>query len=207
MASSTIKKRLLDPGFIILLGVNLYSVYFYYYHPDRFTTIIWLYWSQSVCLGFFNALDIATLKNYDISIFKRADNVTVSNASMKNFTAVFFLIHFGFFHFVYLFFLIGIKKTGPFDWYFYQITLSIFLIGQVFNFIPHKIAQRKNDIPVNVNTMFFIPYLRVVPMHLCILLPAFFHFSNLMVFIILKVIFDALMYMSTRPGYIYNHAK
>ncbi|MFI5195847.1 MAG: hypothetical protein ACHQD8_02040, partial [Chitinophagales bacterium] len=47
---------------------------------------------------------------------------------------------------------------------------------------------------------FMTPYIRILPMHLTILIPAFFHVSNLGVFLILKSIADVLMYIVTKPG-------
>jgi len=41
-----------------------------------------------------------------------------------------------------------------------------------------------------LGTMFFLPYLRIIPMHFMILIPAFLNLKPALVFLILKGIFD-----------------
>ena len=47
--------------------------------------------------------------------------------------------------------------------------------------------------------MFFIPYLRIIPMHLSILLPVIIHIGNMGIFLVLKAIADVVMYLVTKP--------
>ncbi len=193
------KKILLDPSFWMLLVVNVYMVYKYEQNPKVFNTLLWLYWSQSVFLGFFNFLDMRTSPKVDVSIFKPTENGGKSDKKVANSLAWFFLLHFGGFHFCYFVFL-GIKATsGFFDWIFYKQYLLVFLILQVVNFVQRKIHNK--DRAVNIGKMFYMPYLRIIPMHLCILIPAFFNFSDLSVFLVFKSIADVAMFILTTNYY------
>lgn len=50
-------------------------------------------------------------------------------------------------------------------------------------------------VPGNIGKMFILPYLRVIPMHLTILLPAFPGVSAITIFLILKTLVDVLFYL------------
>lgn len=184
-----VRRLFTDPAFWALLAVNIYSVYYYFMHPDIFTTLIWLYWSQSVMLGIFNFVDIVTIHS--------PDNTTGKGGNWA--IGFFFAFHYGFFHLVYAIFLLTMKKTGPFDWEFFKVFLLFFLGSQIINFIQHKIQYKK--VQPNIGKMFFMPYLRILPMHLCILLPAFLGWGNLEIFVILKVFADIMTYILTSPYY------
>jgi Family of unknown function (DUF6498) len=187
------KHKFFDPALWVLIGINIYLVYHYYQHPEVFTTLIWLYWAQSVTLGLFNFLDMLTVR----TILKPDPSQPNSGSPMGRSSAFFFLFHYGFFHVAYLIFIAIMKRSGPFDWGLFKYFLVAFVAGQIITFVQHKIQQRTT--PTDMGRMFFTPYIRIVPMHLTILVPAFLHVSNMGVFLILKAIADVLMYTATRP--------
>jgi hypothetical protein len=57
-------KILIDPAFWVLLGVNVYLVYKYEQRPEIFTTLIWLYWSQSILYGLFCYFEIRSSNKF-----------------------------------------------------------------------------------------------------------------------------------------------
>lgn len=128
-----------------------------------------------------------------------AEDSPQKQKEVKDATAWFFLFHYGFFHFVYFFFLISITKLSLFDWGLFKYYLAVFFVFQVINFIQRK--MQSGNKPVDIGRMFFTPYLRVIPMHLCILLPAFLHVPSLTIFLVLKVIADVFMYALTNSNY------
>lgn len=193
------KKILSDPALWLLLLVNCYIVYKYEYTPQIFTTLIWLYYSQNILLGFFNFLDMATVRNIDVTDIKVNLNTTKDDRSLSRSYTGGFLLMFGFFHFVYFIFLITMKKSGPFDWDFYKNFLLVFFVFQLISFVQHKIFY-KNHI-AKISRMATMPFLRIIPMHLCILIPAFLNISNLTIFLVLKVITDIISYISTTSYY------
>ena len=184
------KKTLLDPSLWVLIGVNLYLTWYYFQHKEIFTTLIWLYWTQSIMLGAFNILDMLTVRT-----------VSPSKPGMPDFytsrlrSSLFFLGHYGFMHLGYFIFLKQIKYADPIQWDLFKYFLYAFLFGQVINFIQHKIQQFKE--PTDLGYLFILPYARIVPMHLTILIPAFLPITNWGVFIILKSIADVTMYIIT----------
>jgi hypothetical protein len=202
MNAVKLKKVLIDPSFWILLLANVYLVYKYEQNPAVFTTLIWLYWSQSVLYGLFNFVDILTVREVEIPGQPALDlsgTLVGGKGSIKAATAWIFLFHYGFFHLVYFIFLFTMKSTGPFDWVLFKYYIVVFLAFQLINFIQHKIYNKRSK--ADIGKMFSTPYLRIIPMHLCILIPAFLHITNLTIFLVLKVITDVLMYLVTSSPY------
>jgi hypothetical protein len=191
------KAFLFDPSLYALLAMNGYMIYHYQQFPDSIHTIIPLYWVQSVMLGLFNFFDILTLQKTVEGSFTVNDEKTNS----KGCAAFFFLCHYGFFHLAYLIFLafkgVDIDKL---DMKFLVIGFWIIVASQVITFIQHKI--RYSQVPANIGQMFFLPYFRIIPMHFMIIIPAFLDISSYMVFLVLKTVFDLIMYVvSTRMMY------
>ncbi len=170
---------------------------YYYAHPESFNMLIWLYWWQSVIIGVFNFFDLITLRSIEGS------DMTVNgkplkddaNGAAKGCLSSFFLVHYGIFHLGYFAFLSSRKTTGPFDWHFFKICITCFLITQLVHFIQHKIRFRTEQ--PNVGKMFILPYLRIIPMHLMILLPVFLGWRDITVFLWLKLATDVLMQLIT----------
>ena len=202
LSASTLnwKRTLTDPSFWILLIANCYLVYKYEQNPDIFSTLIWLYWSQSVLYGLFAFVNILTTKT-PASIDETTGDNGLPNGkrSLKDATAFFFLAHYGFFHLVYCIFLSTMTKLSLFDWQFFKYYLGIFFLSLAVNFISHKIQKR--TLGDDLGKMMLLPYLRIIPMHLCILIPAFLSVTRLTVFLVMKVVADVFMYALTNTYY------
>lgn len=188
-------KYFTDIGFWWLLLWNLFLVYEQYQHPETFKTILWIYWSQSVLIGLFNFLDILTLQKVVPGSWQE-DGKEMSDAKAKGCASFFFLFHYGFFHLGYLIFLFAFVKTeGRFDFNFFVLSVITCFMGLLINFIRRKTTYA--NAAGNIGTMFALPYLRIVPMHLTILLPSFLGVSAMSVFTLLKTIVDVLFYQIT----------
>jgi hypothetical protein len=85
------------------------------------------------------------------------------------------------------------------DFSFIKLALLAVLVNTIISFIKNKIDYKNH--PPNLDTMFFLPYLRIVPMHLMILLPAFLGWQPSLVFLVLKAIFDVLGHLITTRWY------
>jgi hypothetical protein len=191
-----LKNVLKDPSFWLLIAINTWCIYYYERHPEGFSTIVWLYWIQSVLIGIFNFLDLLTIKNPDPKSMTINDRPMDGSGKSRGCVAFFFLFHYQFFHFVYIIFLATMLK-GPIDFIFLLMGTVAFALGTLVQFIRHKRAEA--GIIVNVGKIFFMPYLRIVPMHLMILGPAFLGWHTSTVFLLLKLMADALMYILTSP--------
>ena len=107
---------------------------------------------------------------------------------------MFFLFHYQFFHVVYAIFIL-VKVGVKVDFQFILITIAAILLELTISFIRNKRLQQ--NIQVNYGQLFFMPYLRIVPMHLMILAPAFLGWQASTVFLVLKMLADVGMYVLT----------
>lgn len=172
-----------DIGLWATLGMNLYLVYEYVKTPAVIDTVIALFYVQSVLIGLFNALDIFTVTH----VSKQS-----SPAMSRGCLGLFFIFHYGMFHLVYLFFLPSVINIKNIDWHFALPAFYLLLTSCLITFIQDKWRNRTEAI--NTGAMFFMPYARVVPMHLVILLPKFLHISAPLLFLILKTLADVISY-------------
>jgi len=80
-----------------------------------------------------------------------------------------------------------------------MISIAAILLELTIGFIRYKAVQ-KNQV-VNYGKQFVMPYVRIIPMHLMILVPAFLGLSSVYIFLILKMIADLAMYLLTSKLY------
>ncbi len=116
------------------------------------------------------------------------------NRFIKIYQACFFLLHYGFFHFGYFFFLSSgllthqsIAPTNIMVDYKYIIFASlIFFINHLFSFFYHRDQDSNQQ---STSQLMAYPYLRIIPMHLAIIFGAIYH-QGLLIFLVLKTIID-----------------
>lgn len=184
------RKYFTDPGIWILLLMNLFVLYYYTQHSNIIHTLIALFWLQSVVIGIFNALDIFTLTNTVPGSFE----INNTGGNRQGCAGSFFLFHYGFFHVMYLIFLVpSVVDLRKLDWSFLRIAFWLLIACSIIEFIRDKIRNREES--VNIGMMFFLPYARIIPMHLIILIPSFFMVSAPILFLILKMVADIIMYI------------
>ncbi len=191
------KKYFNDPSLLLLIAGNFYCIWYYQIHADAFATVVWIYWFQSITIGLFTFMDLLTIKNFDATDFNtNSQSVTYKN---KGCTAWFFLVHYGFFHLGYCIFLLvdfGVRKI---DITILLIGVGAFFLESILNFIRQK--ELEATIKFNYGNLFFMPYLRILPMHLMILLPAFLGWKPSLLFLILKMVADLISYLTYRNMY------
>jgi hypothetical protein len=142
---------------------------------DRLSALdlLWIYWSQSVIIGFFNVVKILSLKEFSTEGFKQGNKQVLPTKNAKISTAVFFLFHYGFFHFVYAIFLggfslfAGTASRGPGKAYLFY-SAATFFASYLIEFVRSR-NEETQELP-NLGRLMFAPYVRIVPMHLTIIL-------------------------------------
>lgn len=193
-----LRRIISDPAFLFLIAINAYCIWYYQNNPGEFNTIVFLYWGQSLLIGLFNFVDILTVKNIIPGSMEFNKSPVKNTSKSKGCAASFFAVHYGFFHLAYGVFLLVYTKL-KIDLNFLLIGLAAFSLNLIIEFIRHK--QWQNNNAVNLGKMFFLPYLRIIPMHLMILGPAFLNWEASTIFLVLKTIADVIMYLVTSPVY------
>jgi len=131
--------------------------------------LMWIYWGQSVIIGFFNFLKMITLRQFSTEDFYHGDGSTQVSATRGGqlSASFFFAFHYGFFHFGYYAFLRGMTRRGFFDDRLVLFCVALFLVN-------HYLSYRKNqrfdqERMLNLGKIMFRPYVRIIPMHLTII--------------------------------------
>ena len=185
-----LKKYLSNPYLLMLLASNIYCIWYFNSHSNGFVTVVWIYWLQSVIIGFFNFIDLLTIKNYDAG--DTLINGQPLTEKSKGCLPWFFAVHFGIFHFVYMVF-IAVYLGINVDKRFFLIGVAAFLLESLSAFIRRKNAEQQ--IKFEIGSIFFLPYLRVIPMHLMIMGSVFLSVQPSVIFLVLKTIADILSFM------------
>lgn len=156
------------------------------------STVLWVYWMQSLIIGFFQFLRILSLKKFSTENFKINGQPALLTNNTKLITAFFFAFHYGFFHFIYAIFLFNFFTKQPLDFAYLFLGGLIFFINHTFSFLHNRIMDEQKM--QNIGTLMFTPYARIVPMHLIIIFGALLGQSALIVFLLLKTFVDLLMH-------------
>jgi hypothetical protein len=169
--------------------------------------LFWLlipYWVQNVVIGWYSAGRILALERFSMegtSGFEGKDD-----AEIKRNTVAFFACHYGLFHFGYLFFMYIAISTGKLpggmkvpeitgeDWLWIAgVSLSFALTHRAS--FKRNLENDKRGCP-NIGVLMFLPYARVVPMHLTFVIGLGLGYSGaVLLFGALKTIADVGMHI------------
>ena len=188
-----------DPSLWTLLFSNLIAIYFATKEGWNLSSLMWVYWFQSIIIGFFNFIRILRLKEFSTDGFMINNQPAKPTHSTKVFTAFFFLFHYGFFHFAYLIFLtIGsLTKTlggsiNTTEFKSLLVVVFLFFLNHLFSYIY---SQPKDTKKQNIGALMFYPYARIIPMHLTIILGLNYGHNVLFLFLGLKTLADIIMHI------------
>jgi hypothetical protein len=164
--------------------------------------LLFPYWVQSVVIGWYSGRRILALERFSLqgtSGFTGADDREIKRNTVK-----FFVLHYGGFHLGYLFFMYISLVTGTIiDDAPPEVTqrdlLWIAAISLMFLFTHrasfHRNLENDRKGCPNIGTVMFLPYLRVVPMHITIISGlALGYTGGVLLFGSLKTLADVLMH-------------
>jgi hypothetical protein len=175
-----------DYSGIGILASNVLVILFAVREGWNLQAMMAIYWAQSVIIGIFHIFRMLLLRSFCTEGFTSNGKRVAESAAGKRSTAFFFAIHYGFFHLIYGIFLIGFAASAidpgevgtnlgpaPGDtdsarWFLFSIVS--FVVGHAFSFYQNVRADLERR--PNLGIMMFLPYARILPMHLTIILGA-----------------------------------
>jgi Family of unknown function (DUF6498) len=149
-----------QPSYIIIIISNLAVLFI----PgldlkNNAITFLWIYMVQSLMIG---VVHIVKLNLYRFALPSEPNQ-----PKNRIFISLFFMVHYGFFHFVYSFFIPPFKV----DWTVVVIGAAIFMANLIWNTIKH--FQKENSGSYTAVDFMFLPYVRIIPIHIAIILGGF----------------------------------
>lgn len=186
-----------DRSASLLIFSNLIIIVLAVVQRWQLIELLWVYWLQNIIIGFFNWRRMLNLKEFSTENLKSNGLQPPPTRKTKRSMARFFLFHYGFFHAAYLFFLLQFINDIP-----TQVMLHG-TIGLTIFFFNHSFSYRYNrelddaSLP-NIGNIMFLPYLRIIPMHLVIWFAAAMGIRSLwslILFLLLKTTADVLMHL------------
>lgn len=162
--------------------------------------LLWIYWAQSVVIGVLNVVRMLRLREFSTDGFTSGGVQPPPTRQTKVRTAVFFALHFGFFHFVYLVFLVSSPIGGGLprgQALTVGVSIATFALAHGYSLWRNEGRDFRDKKP-NIGTLMFYPYLRIIPMHLTIIFGSMVLQGALPLFILLKTAADAGMHAIER---------
>jgi hypothetical protein len=186
-----------DRSVTFLLLSNLLTIVLAVMQQWDVHVLMWIYWGQSVVIGYFNVHRILDLKEFSTANFLVNDKPVDPTPETQRQTAVFFALHYGFFHLGYLvFLLVGYSLQGAFTVAGIALCILVFYFNHRFSYYYNQEREREG-VP-NIGSILFFPYVRIVPMHLMIIMGGVFLGNNsmaLVLFLLLKTAADVAMHV------------
>jgi len=139
--------------------------------------LLFPYWMQSVIIGYYSRKRMLSLNRFSTEGFKSNGQEVDPTEETKKDTARFFTFHYGFFHAVYFVFLSALLAGfEPGDWAWMLVLAISFVRGHASMYKANFEADRSGC--PNIGLLMFLPYLRIIPMHLVVALGMLSSFAN-----------------------------
>ncbi|MBW2968042.1 hypothetical protein KY362_06160 [Candidatus Woesearchaeota archaeon] len=184
-----------DRSLWALVASNVMLIVFAFFQQWSIHTIMWVYWSQSVIIGVFNVFKIMQTKGVEPK-----HQMLPFAPHLKYPIAAFFAVHYGGFHFGYMIFLLASTFAGvpiyssiPVSWLSVLAFSGLFLVNHYYSYNKNKKKDLVKKRTPTVQMM--IPYARIIPMHITIIVGALLQEKVIILFLVLKTIADAVMHV------------
>ncbi|MCK4414677.1 MAG: hypothetical protein KAY32_14175 [Candidatus Eisenbacteria sp.] len=193
-ATRLLGRLLQDRSALSLLLANLATIVVALIEGWSVGPLMWIYWAQSVIIGAFNVARILSLDEFVTTGMTINDRSVKPTRAVQRQTAIFFAIHYGFFHLIYLLFIGSLAGPPPSDALTIGVCIVLFLANHSYSFRRNRDEDRRKK--PNIGTIMFSPYARIVPMHLTIIFASAFiqHPAALVFFVLLKTAADLVMH-------------
>lgn len=182
-----------DPSLWLLFISNIVTIYFAIIEHWNPTTVLLIYWFQSVIIGLFNFIRILQLRDFSTEGFGFNGRPAEPTSATRLFSAFFFLFHYGVFHLIYLGFILTETFGGKPDvteFRYILFTTGLFLITHFFSYLFYRYRDTQKQ---KIGSVMARPYTRIIPMHLTLIFGAFG--GGLFLFLLVKTVADVIMHV------------
>lgn len=131
--------------------------------------LLWPYWVQNLVIGWYSRRRILALRRFSTEGVRINDRAVAPTPETQRWIANFLVLHFGFFHLGYLTFLLVEHASLPW-WEWAGIAFLAVSFARSHRLSFHQNVEADSRGVPNIGTLMFLPYARVVPMHLAVIL-------------------------------------
>lgn len=151
-----------------LLVANLFVLVLALLFDWHLVDMMLVYWAQSLMIGISYLLRILSLEKFSTENFYINGRAVEPTTMTKWKVGMFFVLHFGIFHLVYVSFIFSGEFGEPMqiNWEFF-VCLAAFAFNHAYSYRYHRDMDRAGT--PNIGTLMFTPYARVIPMHMMII--------------------------------------
>jgi hypothetical protein len=184
-----------DRSVFVLIAANLLTLLIAWWTHMSLRELMLVYWIQNVIIGICSAIRILSLERFSTENLKMNDQPVTEEPASKRKVALFFVLHYGMFHFGYLMFLSFEREPAPGGSAAgYLFCALVFAANHGYSLLQN-VRQDALGRP-NLGTLMFLPYARIVPMHVTILAGSALYGGAhaFALFGALKIIADAVMH-------------
>jgi hypothetical protein len=183
-----------DPSALSLIVSNLITIVIALIQGWELSVLMRIYWAQSVIIGLANFVRILNLREFSTRGMRVNGRAVEPTPQVKIQTAFFFLAHYGFFHLIYFFILIGSARMPPGSSGPVMLCVALFAVNHAYSLIVNLQADLARK--PNIGTVMFFPYARIIPLHLTIIFGSFLITgpAGLVFFLVLKTAADLIMH-------------
>ena len=186
-----------DRSAFFLVLSNIFTIVVALLEKWSLSDVMWIYWGQSLVIGYYNWRRIRCLKQFSTVGFTINDQHVEPTRATQRQVASFFAMHYGFFHAVYFSFLCTERADlARLDILGIFVCIALFAVNHCFSF--HENLAKDISRKPNIGTIMAFPYARILPMHLTILFGSHFAKNSavtLILFLGLKTFADLIMHL------------
>ena len=157
-----------DHTLLLLVATNLVALGIARATGMSLSQLMLVYWVQSVIIGVCAAIRILSLHAFSTEGMTVNERAVEETPAAKWGVGLFFLFHYGFFHAVYLAFLLTDRHAGPPP---SKAALAACALAFAFNHGYSLLRNIRADAQgsPSLRTLMSLPYYRIVPMHMTII--------------------------------------
>lgn len=162
-----------DHSFLALIAANLLAIAAAVGFQMPLRALMFVYWFQSVVIGISFVLRMILARDYSLDPTVEAvpEAMKLFHATGgKYFKIIFFFVHYGFFHLIYLIFITMDSKMQrvPLGLGWQEVLVcAVFAANHAYSLACNIRADRAGRPRLDV--LFWLPYARIVPMHVTII--------------------------------------
>lgn len=186
-----------DTSVLLLVLSNIFALMLALVEGWSVSELMWVYWGQSVIIGYFNWRRIRLLRQFSTDGLRINARPVPPTRHTQRKVASFFAIHYGGFHVAYLAFLLAqVGFVTRASVAAVAAGVAVFAANHGFSFF-HNLERDLARKP-NLGRVMLFPYARIIPMHLTIVFGGHIgaeSLGRLVLFLALKTGADVLMHV------------